>query len=298
MQHDAIVIGGSFAGLSAATYIARARKRVTVIDAGAPRNRFAAHSHGFLSQDGSEPRAILSTARVQLAAYAEASLVAAKVIGAHTIADGFAVTLADGTIMEAIKLVLAFGVTDVLPEVPGLTERWGRTVLHCPYCHGYEFSGRPLGVLHTASHSAHQAMLISEWGPTALFLNGNALPDEATREALAQRNVRIETRAVVGLAGDEDAPTEVIFEDGGGASVDALFIAAPWKLSSDLAERLGCAIDDGLMGPVIRTDDMKMTSVPGVYAAGDIARAPHTVTWAASDGVTAGLSVHRALAFG
>jgi thioredoxin reductase len=298
MQHDAIVIGGSFAGLSAATYIARARKRVTVIDAGAPRNRFAAHSHGFLSQDGSEPRAILSTARVQLASYAEASLVAAKVIEAHAIADGFAVTLADGTIMEATKLVLAFGVTDVLPEVPGLTERWGRTVLHCPYCHGYEFSGRPLGVLHTASHSAHQAMLISEWGPTTFFLNGNALPDEATREALAQRNVRIETRAVVGLAGDEDAPTEVMFENGGVASVDALFITAPWKLSSDLAERLGCAIDDGPMGPVIWTDDLKMTSVPGVYAAGDIARAPHTVTWAASDGVTAGLSVHRALAFG
>lgn len=298
MQHDAIVIGGSFAGLSAATYIARARRRVAVIDAGAPRNRFAAHSHGFLSRDGSEPHTILATAREQLAAYAEASLISAHVIDARAIADGFAVSLEDGTVLEAAKLVLAFGVTDLLPEVPGLAERWGRNVLHCPYCHGHELSGRPLGVLNTSSHSAHQAMLISEWGPTTFYLDGAAMPDDSTRNALEQRGITIEPRSVTKLIGEADAPLEVIFKDGERGLVDALFIAAPWRLSSDLAERLGCAIDHGPMGPVVYTDDLKMTSVPGIYAAGDLARAPHSVTWAASDGVTAGVAVHRALAFG
>ncbi|ALN74663.1 NAD(P)/FAD-dependent oxidoreductase [Aureimonas sp. AU20] len=298
MRHDAIIIGGSFAGLSAATYIARARRRVAVIDARAPRNRFAAHSHGFLAQDGSEPRAILATARTQLAAYAEVSLVEATAIDASPIEGGFAVTLGDGRVLEASKLVLAFGVADTLPTLPGLAERWGRTVLHCPYCHGYEFAGRRLGVLQTASHSAHQAMLISEWGPTTLFLDGGDMPDPDTRDALAQRGVAIEPRSVARLQGELGAPLDIVFEDGGHDSVAALFIAAPWRLSSDLAERLGCAVENGPLGPVIRTDDLKMTSVPGVYAAGDIARAPHSVTWAASDGVTAGVAVHRALAFG
>lgn len=298
MRHDTIVVGGSFAGLSAATYIARARRPVAVIDAGSPRNRFAGHSHGFLSRDGSEPRAILAAAREQLATYAEASLIAAEVIDARAIADGFAVALADGTVMEARKLVLAHGVTDVLPDLPGLVERWGRTVLHCPYCHGYEVSGRPLGVLATTTHSAQQAMLISEWGPTTFFLDGKAMPDRDTAAELERRRITIEPRSVTSLRGELDGPVDLALDGGEQASVDALFIAAPWRLNGDLAERLGCAVEAGPMGPVIRTDDLKMTSVPGVYAAGDAARAPHTVTWAASDGVTAGLAVHRALAFG
>ncbi len=123
MRHDAIVVGGSFAGLSAATYIVRGRRSVAVIDAGAPRNRFAAHSHGFLAQDGSSPQAILAAARAQLAAYDEASLVTGSVVDARAVENGFAVTLDDGRTLEASKLVLAFGVSDVLPAVPDLAER-------------------------------------------------------------------------------------------------------------------------------------------------------------------------------
>jgi thioredoxin reductase len=298
MQYDAIVVGGSFAGLSAATYIARGRRAVAVIDAGAPRNRFAAHSHGFLAQDGSEPHAILSAARAQLGAYAEVSFLDATAIDARAVEGGFAVVLADGETLEARKLVLAFGLSDVLPEIPGLRERWGRTVLHCPYCHGYEFSGQRLGVLHTAPHSAHQAMLIAEWGPTTLFLNGKESPDEATREELLRRGVSIEPAPVLALEGDDGAPVRLTLGDGRHQALDALYIAAPTRLNSALAEKLGCAIDDGPLGPIIRTDADRMTTVPGVYAAGDIARAPHSATWAASDGVTAGVALHRSLVFG
>lgn len=297
MRHDAIVIGGSFAGLSAATYIARGRRSVAVIDAGSPRNRFADHSHGFLTQDGSDPHTMLKTARAQLAAYAEFLHVEATAVDARSVDGGFAVVLDNGETLEATKLVLAYGITDILPLMPGLAERWGRNVLHCPYCHGYEFAGQRLGVLQMAPHSAHQAMLIAEWGPTTLFLDGKDMPDTATRDELSRRGVSIEPTAVRSLEGEDSEPVRLAFADGRDASVDALFIAAPTRLTSDLAQRLACAIDDGPLGPIVRTDADKMTTVPGIYAAGDIARAPHSVTWAASDGVTAGVALHRSLVF-
>lgn len=298
MRHDAIVVGGSFAGLSAATYIARGRRSVAVIDAGAPRNRFAAHSHGFLAQDGSSPQAILAAARAQLAAYGKAPLVTGSAVDARAAENGFAVTLGDGAVLTASKLVLAFGVSDVLPAVPGLAERWGHTVLHCPYCHGYEFAGQRLGVLYASPGSAHHAMLIAEWGPTTLFLDGNELPDTVTRDELARRGIALERAHLRALEGAEDEAVRVALDGGRAVPIDALFISAPTRLNSDLAERLGCAIDEGPLGPVIRTDANRMTSVPGVFAAGDIARAPHSVAWAASDGVTAGIAVHRTLVFG
>ena len=139
---DAIVVGGSFAGLSAATYLARARRSVIVLDTGLPRNRFAEHSHGLLTQDGSSPAAILSTARAQVAAYPTTSFVDAKAVRAVREPDGFSVGLATGETLRSTVLVLAFGISDELPEIPGLAARWGTSVLHCPYCHGYEFSGQ------------------------------------------------------------------------------------------------------------------------------------------------------------
>jgi thioredoxin reductase len=171
MRHDAIIIGGSFAGLSAAMSIARARRSVCIIDTGSPRNRFAARSHGFFTQDGSAPGAMLATARSQAAAYPTAAFIAGQALSAVGEPDGFSVTLATGDVLESAKLVLAFGVSDELPAIPGLAERWGTSVLHCPYCHGFEVSGQRLGVLHVSPRSLHQAMLIADWGPTTLYLN-------------------------------------------------------------------------------------------------------------------------------
>src|SRR5690606_18747631 len=142
----------------------------SIIDAGAPRNRFAAHSHGFFAQDGSAPGDLLATARSQVAAYPTVTFVEGKALRAAREADGFSVTLATGEVLEGSRLVLAFGVSDALPAIPGLAERWGNSVIHCPYCHGYEFSGQRLGVLYLSPASIHQAMLVTEWGPTTLFL--------------------------------------------------------------------------------------------------------------------------------
>lgn len=297
MQHDAIVVGGGFAGLAAATYIARARRRVCVIDTRQPRNRFADASHGFLGQDGADPRSILSTARSQLSAYSTARLIEGEVIDARTIEDGFTVTLANGEPVKARKLILAFGYRDSLPSIAGVQERWGKTVLHCPYCHGIEFSDQQLGVLYRTPMSVHQAYLVADWGPTTLYLNGAQL-DAESYETLAARGVSIEPARVTALDGERTALSAVVLEGGRHAPIDALYIAPQSCLASPLAEQLGATIDDGPMGPMIRTDADKMTTVPGLYAAGDIARAPHSVSWAVADGVTAGTAVHRELVFG
>ncbi|MRI54104.1 NAD(P)/FAD-dependent oxidoreductase [Methylobacterium sp. DB1607] len=297
MRSDAIIVGGSFAGLSAALYIARARRRVCVIDAGAPRNRFAAASHGFFAQDGENPLAMIATARAQLAGYPNASFVAGEAVSARAAGDGFAVSLADGQRLEASKLVLAFGISDILPDLPGLAERWGTSVLHCPYCHGFEFAGRVLGVLFAGPKSIHQAELVAEWGPTTLFLNGHPGPDAQTGARLAGRDIRIEPGPVRALAGDGRALSALVMADGRAVPLDALFVGPRYRLNSPIAEELGCALDEGMLGPTIRTDAMKETTVPGVYAAGDAARFPHSVAWASADGVTAGVSLHQALVF-
>ncbi|WP_422005859.1 NAD(P)/FAD-dependent oxidoreductase [Pyruvatibacter mobilis] len=297
MKHDAIIVGGGFAGLAAATYLSRARRSVQVVDTGRPRNRFAGASHGFLGQDGSDPQAILAAAREQLLAYPTAQIADAEARTARIHEDGFSVLLANGEEIVAHKLILAFGLRDELPEIPGLQERWGKTVLHCPYCHGIEFSDRELGVLYRTPMSVHQALLIAEWGPTTLYLNGADI-DGDSQAALSARGVSVEAARVDGLIGSDKALSAIQLADGGVRTIAALYISPQSCLASPLAEQLGVEIDESPVGPVIRTDTDKMTSISGLYAAGDIARAPHSVSWAVADGVTAGTSAHRALVFG
>ncbi len=297
MTTDAIIIGGSFAGLAAATYLARGRRRVRVIDSGQPRNRFAAASHGFLGQDGANPHDILARAREQLLSYPTVDIIQGEALHARRQDDGFAIGLAGEEELSARKLILAFGLRDELPDIAGLRERWGQTVLHCPYCHGIEFSDQPLGVLYRTPMSVHQASLITQWGPVTLFLNGAVL-EEAEAAELAAYGVRVENTPVAQLIGQDKALSAIGLQDGREVPLAALYVAPRSCLSSPLADQLGAEVEDGPMGALIRTDAGKMTNIPGLYAAGDIARAPHSVSWAVADGVTAGTSVHRSLVFG
>jgi thioredoxin reductase len=205
----------------------------------------------------------------------------------------FTVTLASGEALDAARLVLAYGITDVLPEIPGLAERWGKSVLHCPYCHGYDFADGKLGVLAISPMSAHQALLIAEWRPTTLVLNGGDMSDEATCAGLARRGVGIEPACVAAVSGEGGMLSSLRLDDGRTAAIDAQFLAPRSRMNSPLAERLGCALDEWPFGPVIHTNAAKLSTVAGVYAAEDIARAPHSVSWAVADGVRAGVSVHQ-----
>lgn len=298
MRYDALIVGGSYAGLSGAVQIARSGRPVCVLDSGRPRNRFASHSHGFFGQDGQSPRQMIAQARVDLAQYPNVTMLDTLAAQTRREGDTFAVTLASGETLHARKLLLAYGVMDLLPDLPGVAERWGQTVLHCPYCHGYEVRGRRLGVLSTLPQSTHQALLISDWGPVTFFLNGQPHPDAVTLAKFAERRVAVEPAPVLGLEGDTPALDGVRLTDGRLIRVGALFLASRIRPASDLAEQLGCTFVDGPQGPLIQTDAGKQTSVPGVYAAGDLTPGIGNASMAAADGVLAGASLHQSLILG
>jgi len=293
-MYDVIVIGGSYAGMAAALILGRARRKVAVLDTGLRRNRFAEASHGLLGQDGMAPEAIAGNAKEQLLKYPTVAWIDGAAVSAEKTGESFSVRLEGGDILSSKLLILATGVRDELPDVPGLAERWGKSVFHCPYCHGYELDQGPLGVLACGEISMHHALLIPEWGPTTLFLNGAFEPGEEQLNQLRERGVKIEREMVSEITGKAG----VKLEDGRTIELAGLFVASRTTPSSPLAEELGCEIAESPLGLYVGTNDMKETSVNGVLACGDLARAAGNVTFAISDGAMAGLSAHRSLVFG
>ncbi|KQW54740.1 MULTISPECIES: NAD(P)/FAD-dependent oxidoreductase [unclassified Ensifer] len=294
MTHDVIILGGSYAGLSAGLQLARARRSVLVIDTGMRRNRFAATSHGFLTQDGSAPAEIAAEARSQLMEYRSVEWLQTAAISAERVQDGFKVALQQGHDVTGKRLVLATGVTDVLPDLDGLAERWGRSVFHCPYCHGYELDQGRIGVLATSPLSMHQALMLPDWGPTTFFLNGAFEPDADQLQQLAWRNVTLEHGLIDRIEGER---VDVVMKDGRVLPMDGIFTTTRTVVSAPFSEQLGCTLDDGPLGRYIRTDAMKATTVPGVFACGDAARPTGSVALAVGDGAMAGAATHRSLMF-
>lgn len=292
-MYEVIIVGGSYAGMSAALQLARARRKILVVDRGSRRNRFARTSHGFLGQDGRAPEAIAGDARAQLIAYPTVEWVDARAERGTRTEKGFSVALENGDTHDAQRLVLATGVADSLPDIPGLAERWGRNVFHCPYCHGYELDNGRIGVLAVSSLSMHHALMLPDWGSTTLFLNGAFVPDEDQRAQLDRRRVAVEERAVEKITGNAD----VVLTDGRVIRLDGLFTMPRTSMASPLAEQLGCAFEEGPMGPFLRTDAIKETTVPGVFACGDAARAAGSVALAVGDGAMAGAATHQSLMF-
>jgi len=233
MRFDVVIVGGSFAGLSAALQLVRARRHVLVIDAGRPRNRFAAHSHGVLAQDGRPGSEILATACEQVAQYPTATIITAEVVAARGTGNTITVETRDGVTVEGKRLLLATGVVDVLPDIPGLSERWGTTIAACPYCHGFEIGGGSIGVLGTGAMSVHQASLIADWGDVTFFTNGRVDLDDAARSMLERRAVRIEPVAVSAIEGTAPAIDGVRLVDGRLAPIKAMFLMAPLRMGVD-----------------------------------------------------------------
>ena len=295
MSHDAVIIGGSYAGLSAAMQLVRARRRVLIIDDGRRRNRLAPRAHGVLAQDGRSGADIAAEAWAQVAAYPTASFRKAEATAARITGCGFEVTLDDGSTTSGRRLLLAHGVVDQLPEVEGVQERWGRTALHCPYCHGYEIGGGPIGILGAGPMSVHQALLISEWGQVTLFLNGAFVPDAEQTEKLVRRGVAVEAVPVVRLEGDAPDLTGALLADGRQVPLKAVFVAPRLRQPGRMAESLGCEMEETMQGWFISTDMMKETSTPGVFAAGDTALMMSNLSLASADGVLAGIGLHRSL---
>lgn len=295
MLYDVIITGGGFAGLAAAMPLVRARRRVLLVDACRPRNRFASRSHGFLGQDGVPPAEIRARGLAELSAYPTFTLLDGSVETVTGGLDDFTIQLADGSRHRGRRLILATGVSDELPPLPGLRERWGVGAVHCPYCHGYEVAGGPLGVLATHPGSDVKALLVADWGPTTLFTQDAFLLEPEMAERLAASGVAVETSPIVELLGPAPALSAVRLADGRELPLAALFVGSRTHMASPLALHLGCAFDEGFSGPHLSVDAWKGTSVPGIFAAGDASMPMHSAPLSVASGMLAGVGAHRSL---
>lgn len=299
--NDVIVIGGGAAGLSAALMLGRARRRVTVIDAGSPRNRFAAHMHGVLGDDGTPPGELLARGRTEVAMYGVAT-VAGEVArvdegeGGGEDEDGMIVRLSDGRALAARAIIVATGLTDRPPEIPGLAERWGRTVLHCPYCHGWEVRDAVIGVLATSPLSIHQAHLLRQWTDrVVVFAAGLGELGADARRRLTARGSRLVDSPVVEVLGEGDAISAVRTASGELVPVDAIFTAGAAEPHDGFLAHLDLARTDGPIGRTLAVDEWGRTSHPRIWAAGNVVNPTANVPVAMGAGSFAGAAVNAAL---
>jgi thioredoxin reductase len=288
-RYDVVVVGGGAAGLSAALVLGRARRRVAVVDGGAPRNAPAEHMHGFLSRDGMSPSDFLAVGRDEAAGYG-VDFISGH---AHSIEPAFSIHLADGETLEGRRLLIATGATDEIPLVPGLRERWGKDFLHCPYCHGWEVRDQPLGVLGTSAGSVEHAQLIREWTDDLVFFTHTHDLNASEREQLGARAIRIVDGEVRGIVVEGDRLTGVMLGDGRTVDRAALFIRPEIRPRLDhLLEHLECETDE--LG-FVRVDHVGRTSMPGVWAAGNVANPRAQVITAAGEGSAAAISINADL---
>ncbi|MFD3835485.1 NAD(P)/FAD-dependent oxidoreductase [Streptomyces sp. NPDC058642] len=294
--YEVIVIGGGAAGLSAALVLGRARRRTLVIDAGEPRNAPAAHMQGYLTRDGMPPAEFLALGREEIARYG-VELVADRAVD---VTADFTVTLASGRTVQARRLVIATGLKDELPPVPGVAERFGRDVLHCPYCHGWEVRDQAFGVLATTPLSVHQALMVSQWSKdVTLFLHEVAetdLSDDDLRR-LATAGVKVVPRAVAELVIENDRLTGVRLADGTVQAREVLFVAPRAVPQTGLLEQLGAELTETPFGSYPVVDPTGLTSVPGVWAVGNAMGFSEQVVNAAAGGYRAGAFINGELLF-
>lgn len=291
---DAAIVGGSFAGLSAALQLARASRSVLILDEGLPRNRMSPAAHGVPGWDGVPPTEILARFREDLAKYPAISLMDGRAEDVSGALDAFMVTTEARSPVHARRIILAHGVQDVLPDLPGLAEAWGRTVLHCPYCHGYEVKGRPLAVLASGPMAAHQAhMLRADWSEEVTVLVNGVEGFDAP--ALESAGIRVDDRVPLRLVPGDGI--RVSFHNGPDAEFAAIFTAPGIDLTGSPADRLGVGLSEGPMGPFVRTGPMQQTDIPGLFAAGDLATPMWNVNFAVGDGARAGAGCHQSLLF-
>lgn len=297
-SYDAVIIGGGAAGLSAAQALGRSLRRTLVIDGGAPRNRFASHMHNVLGLDGTPPHELLARGRAEAAAYG-VEFVTGEVGSVREDAGG---VLLDATIngvprtVAARALLLATGAVDELPSVPGLAEYWGGSVLHCPYCHGWEVRGSRLGVLATSPGSIHQVLLARQWSDrVTVFAAGLGVLDPETERRMRARGMEIVGEPVEELLGNGASLTAARTTDGSLHEVDAVLTMSAVRPRDAAVSALGLARADTPVGSFIAVDPAGRTSHPRVWAAGNVVSPMATVPIAMGGGAQAGGAMNWAL---
>jgi len=293
---DVIIIGGAFAGLAAALQLGRARRKVTVLDTGLRRNRFASHSHGVLGHDHKPPSDIMTEARQQLARYPAIKMVNARADSVSGAIDDFSVLTDSGESFAARRVILSYGVVDQMPDIPGFAEGWGRSIIPCPYCDGFEVAGQHWGLVWSGPQSMNQARLFLDWTDKLTVLSNahDIAPD--IRRDLAMRKIEVVDGRITEIAHSGNHDAVALLDNGSKVAVDILFAHPRTKPSASLHEALGLATVDTPTGIALKTDERRETSMPGIYAAGDIANPlMPSVTTSIWQGAMAGIYAQQSM---
>ncbi|MFJ2031163.1 methyltransferase domain-containing protein [Streptosporangium sp. NPDC087985] len=302
-KYDVVVVGGGAAGLSGALALSRARRSVLVVDAGAPRNAPAGHVHNYLGREGTPPGELLAAGRAEVTGYG-GEIVTGTVTSAHPLDEGeggFRVLLADGRTVRARRLLVTTGLVDELPDVPGLAERWGRDVLHCPYCHGWEVRDQAIGILADSPLAAHQALLFRQWSArVTLFLHTASKPTDEEYEQLVARGVTLVEGEVTAVETTDDRLSGIRMRSGRLVPCQAVVVAPRFTARADVLASLGLEptpqlVGDHVIGSHVPADPTGATSVAGVWVAGNVADLRAQVIVAAASALNTAAAINTDL---
>lgn len=291
---DVIIIGGSYSGLSAAMTLGRSVRSTLIIDAGQPCNAQTPHSHNFLTQDGQTPSAIAQLGKDQVLKYTTVQMVNDHAITGKTLENGFQITTASGQVYRSKKLVFATGIKDQLLDIPGFSECWGISVIHCPYCHGYEAKRKKTGVIATGERAMHYAPLIKNLTNDLTFLtNGGEAFTTDQADKLQQHGIPLIHKEITTINHREGYVSSLIFSDGSKEPFEAVYAAVPFIQHSDIPTQLGCELTEQ---GYLKISPMQETSIPGIYACGDNSNPMRSVANAVAAGNMTGAVVNKHLA--
>lgn len=291
---DVIIIGGSYAGLSAAMALGRSLRKVLVIDSGLPCNRYTPHSQNFLTQDGAVPADIAALGKAQVMRYNTVRFVNGLATAAQSVDDGFEVRLQTGERYRAAKLMIATGLRDLFPPIKGFADTWGNSVVHCPYCHGYEYRGKNTAILANGDRALHLAGLISNLtnGHRTILTNGEPAFTKDQSDILRHAGIPIMDQTVSEIVHRNGVIDRVIFADGTTLNLDVMYAAIPFEQHSAIPASLGCELT---ATGHIKIDEMQKTTVPGVFAGGDNSTPLRSVANAVAAGNRAGAMINAEL---
>lgn len=290
---DIIIIGGSYSGLAAGMALGRALRNVLIIDGGNPCNRQTPHSHNFLTQDGQTPAAIASLAREQVANYPTITFHNDFAISGSQTANGFELTTQSGKQFTAKKLIFATGIKDIMPAIPGFSECWGISVIHCPYCHGYEYSHETTGILANGDIGFEVCKLISNWTKDlTLFTNGKATLTAEQTEKLAEHGIAINESPIDRFEHTNGHIETIVFKDGSKTALKAIYARPAFEQHSTIPQELTCELTEQ---GYISIDAFQKTTVHGVFACGDNTTFMRSVANSVAMGTLAGVMANKEL---
>ncbi|ASZ13256.1 NAD(P)/FAD-dependent oxidoreductase [Chitinophaga pendula] len=287
---DVIIIGGSYAGLAAAMSLGRSLRDVLVIDAGKPCNRQTPHSHNFLTQDGKTPQEIATVARQQVEQYTTIQFYEGTAVEGRKTEKGFEITTQSGDRFESKKLFFATGIVDQMPDIKGFTTCWGISVIHCPYCHGYEFRGQRTAIMANGEKAMHITSLVHNLTKDLTVLtNAKADFTDDQRSKLEQQNIPVIETPVTEIIHENGHVQQVVFSDGQQMNFDAVYAAIPFTQSSDIPEKLGCELTEQ---GFIKVGPFQQTNIEGVFAGGDNTTPMRSVASSVAAGALAGAAIN------